>query len=129
MVTITDYKTKENAEGKPFSVFELTGGIEVIQSQTTGKLYATARKCTLLCTVDEETAKAAIGTTLPGTIERVEADVYDYAIPSTGEVVKLNYRYEYVLPAQEPVKKTYARPRPYIAEQNNNHHEEAEPVV
>jgi hypothetical protein len=33
---------------------------------------------------------------MPGTIERVECDPYNYTVPETGEVVTLAHTYEYV---------------------------------
>jgi hypothetical protein len=96
MVTIVGYKLKSKAEGKPFIALELQGDVEVLQSQQTGKFYITSKKCNLPSTFDELTAKALVGTTLSGTIERVQADPYDFTIPQTGEVIKLNYRYEYI---------------------------------
>ena len=44
MVTIKAFRERANTEGKPFIALELTGDIELIQSQTTGRFYATVRR-------------------------------------------------------------------------------------
>jgi len=30
---------------------------------------------------------------LPGTVQKIECEPYDYAIPTTGEIVKLTHKY------------------------------------
>lgn len=67
----------------------------MIQSQKTGKFYATVRKCNISTTFDESIAKGLIGSVLPGTIERISTDPYDYTIKSTGEVVTMSHSYGY----------------------------------
>ena len=37
-----------------------------------------------------------IGRTLDGSIKKVEGEPYEYTIPTTGEIITLNYRWEYV---------------------------------
>ncbi len=39
--------------------------------------------------------KQLIGTKLPGKIEKVPCEEYEFAIPGTEEVVKLNHAYKY----------------------------------
>ena len=95
MVTITNYHVRKSATGKIFITLEIHGGIEMIQSQQTGKFYATAKKCSIPSTFDESTAKMLIGTQMPGTIERVECDPYDYTVQQTGEVISLAHTYLY----------------------------------
>jgi hypothetical protein len=68
----------------------------MVQSMQTGKFYATAKRCFITSTFDEETAKALVGTKMPGSIERVECDPYDYTVPETGEVISLMHTYQYV---------------------------------
>ena len=96
MVTVIDYHVRENKLGESFTTLTLQGDLEMIKSQTTGKFYATARKTSIVSTFNEPACKSLIGTTLPGRIDRVPVDKpYDYEIPDTGEVIKLDYTYEY----------------------------------
>lgn len=95
MVTVINYHVRQSKDGKDFVTLTLQGDIEMVQSMETGRFYATARKCSITSTFDEPTAKTLIGAKMPGIIKRVEADPYDYAIPETGEVIKLAHRYEY----------------------------------
>ena len=95
MVRIINYKERVREDGESFFVLELQGGIQMVKSQQTDKFYVTAKKATIPSTFDEVTCKALIGTELPGTIEKVECDPYEYTIKDTGEVIQLDYRYEY----------------------------------
>lgn len=95
MVTIINCHERQSKDEKTFISLELLGSVELTQSLETGKFYATARKAFITSTFDHQTAKGLIGTKLPGTIKRVEADAYDYTIPETGEVIKLAHKYEY----------------------------------
>lgn len=95
MITITNYNIRSRKDGTPFVTLEVTGGLEFIQSATTGKFYATVRKCSIPCTFDELVAKSLIGSTMPGQIVRVEAEAYEYTNPRTGEVMILQHTYAY----------------------------------
>ncbi len=107
MVTIKNYHLRENKDGKQFVALELQGEVELVQSMETGRFYATARRCSISSTFDEETAKAVIGTTMAGKIVRQECDSYDFAIPESGEVIKLAHRWEYQ-PEEMPTEKARA---------------------
>lgn len=96
MVRIINYKKRETEEGKEFFVLELQGGIEMVKSKETGKFYVTARKASISSTFDELTCQALIGTELPGKVEKVTCDAYEYVINDTGEVITLTHRFEYV---------------------------------
>lgn len=94
MVRIINYKERVREDGEPFFVLELQDGIQMVKSQQTNKFYVTAKKATIPSTFDEITCKALIETELPGTIEKVGCDPYEYTIKDTGEVIQLDYRYE-----------------------------------
>jgi hypothetical protein len=96
MVRIVNYQKRTTEEGKQFFTLELQGGIEVVKSQETGKLYMTARKANMSCTFDELTCQSLIGTELPGSVRKVECEEYEYTIKDTGEVITLSHRFEYV---------------------------------
>lgn len=95
MVTIKSFTKRQTKDGRDFLTMELVGGIEMVQSSTTGKFYATVRKCSVPTTFDESISDGLVGTSLPGEIVRVESDPYEYVSPSTGEVVILHHSYAY----------------------------------
>lgn len=95
MVTIIAHKTFTNKEGEVFNSLVLQGGIEAVQSKSTSRFYLTARKATIFSTFDEETCKRLVGTKLPGEIEKVQCEPYEYTIESTGESVTLDYSWNY----------------------------------
>jgi len=98
MVKIIATKVSENKDGKSFVSLKLQGGLEAVQSQQTGKMYLTAKTCFIASTFDEDTALSLVGTELPGSVERVPCDQYDYTVKDTGEVLTLVHRYEYLPP-------------------------------
>jgi hypothetical protein len=95
MVTISAYHTRQNQEGKQFVTLELSGDVELIQSSTTGAFYATAKRCTISSTFSEDVAKTLIGKQLPGRIERVQCEPYEYTNKETEEVMMLTHTYTY----------------------------------
>ena len=96
MVTVTNYVEKESKDGKKFFSLELSGEVEMAISQTSGRMFATVRKSFMACTFDETICKTLIGKEWPGSIQKVESDEpYEYTVPSTGETILLDYRYEY----------------------------------
>ena len=94
MVTITNVHLRKGGNGN-FMSLELQGDVELIQSMTTGRHYATAKKCFISSTFSEEQAKTLVGSKLPGSVIKVESDPYDFTIPETGEVVQLAHSYTY----------------------------------
>lgn len=100
MVKIISYKERLSGEGKPFMALVLQGGVEIIHSAT-GGMYATVRKATVASTFDEETCKSLIGTEIPGTIEKMDCEPYQYTVEKTGEVITLSHRYVYLAEAKK----------------------------
>lgn len=97
MVTVTGYSLRQQKEGdkKHYISLDLEGDIEMVQSQNSGRFYATVRRCAISSTFDEATAARMVGKQMAGTIERVPCEPYDYTMPETGEVVKMGYRWDY----------------------------------
>lgn len=105
MVRIVNYHVRQNAEGKTYVNLELQGDLVMVQSLNTGRFYATAKKCRITSTFDEDTAKSLIGRELPGRIERVQTDPYEYTVPETGEVIQLAHSWQFLpdnVPAPAP---------------------------
>ena len=96
MVKIISYSIVTKDDGTLFTSLKVQGGVEAVQSQQTGKFYLTAKTANVPSTFDEETAKSLIGSNITGRVERVGCESYDYTIKTTGEVLTLNHRYEYV---------------------------------
>jgi len=95
MVRIINYVERTSEEGKKFFVLEVQGGIEMVRSQQTGSFYATARRASITSTFDEVTCKALIGMEMPGSINKVVSEPYEYTIRDTGEIITLNHKFMY----------------------------------
>lgn len=94
MVTVINAHKRMSTKGE-FMVLELMSGIEMVQSQETGRFYATARRCTVSSSFSESIAMAMIGSQIPGVIERVQTDAYSFTVPETGEVIQLAHSWQY----------------------------------
>ena len=69
MVIVSDYMERVNASsGQTFVLLELSGGLELVQSQNTGKFYATSRKCRIPSTFNADVAKLMVGQQIDGLI-------------------------------------------------------------
>jgi hypothetical protein len=95
MVTVKNAHQRKSQDGKSFVTLEVTGDLELLQSQRTGRFYATAKKCFIACTLPMEQAKLFIGQQMPGKIVRVACEAYEFKVPETGEVISLCHTYEY----------------------------------
>ena len=95
MVKITGYKLRESLNGNSFFALLLQGGVEIVKSAN-GNSYATVKTASMPSTFDEATCKALVGMEMPGSIQKVECEPYEYTIQETGEQVLLNHRHEYV---------------------------------
>ena len=93
MVLLTGYKQVAKKDGGTFISLELTGGLELVQSSSTGKMYATVRKVNIPSTFDENIAKMMVGEKLEGTIERITVPQYEFVNKRTGEVMLLQHSY------------------------------------
>jgi hypothetical protein len=95
MVRVIGYHENESSEGEKFYSLSIQGGVEMVQSKNTGKFYATARKTRIITTFDELTCQSLIGSEMPGSIQKVECEPYNYTVEDTGEVIELTHTYEY----------------------------------
>ncbi len=107
MVQVVGYSLKTPKEGKPYVALELEGEIEMVQSQNTGRFYATVRRCTISSTFDEMTAERMVNKQMAGSIERVSCEPYEFTIRETGEVTLMSYRWDY----QPEGARRYNQPR------------------
>lgn len=102
MLSIVDYKKRESENGDSFIALIVEGGVEMVQSKTTGKFYATSRKASVPSTFTECAAESLLHTQIAGSIKKVDCEPYEYTIQETNEIIQLSYRYEYV-PEDEDV--------------------------
>ena len=102
MVTIVNFKKRLSSEGKEFYSLILQGGIEMVRSAETGNFYATVKQCSITSTLDEVGCQSVLGEKLPGKIEKVTCEPYEYVIQDTGEVIELSHRWQYVPESTAP---------------------------
>ena len=95
MVTVSSYAVRTRKDGTTFIVLELSGGVELVQSNNSGKFYATVRKTSIPSTFNETIAKGLIGSQMPGSIVRVQVDPYQFVNQRTGEVLTLQHSFSY----------------------------------
>jgi len=95
MVTIVGFQKRTNAEDQEFHVLVLQGGIELIKSSETGNYYASAKRATITCTFDERMCRQLIGTKLPGNVERVDCEPYEWSVPGGEEKLQLSHTFKY----------------------------------
>lgn len=95
MVTITNALERVKKDGSTFTVLEISGGAELILSQTTQRYYATVRRCTIPFTGTMDVANMLIGQKIDGEIVKVIVPPYDFVNQRTGEIMKLQHSYAY----------------------------------
>lgn len=93
MVTIIDFEERTNSENETFNALIVEGDLETVKSES-GKVYFTARKASVPSNFSDEKCKSLIGKQLPGKIERIPCEPYEY-ITEEGEVLNLSHTYEY----------------------------------
>lgn len=97
MVTVTDYAVRQRKDdGKEFIALILQGGLSLVKPKETGNFYATVKKCSIPSTFDEETAKMMIGEQVPGSIQKMKCEPYEFVAKETGEVLQLEHRWVYI---------------------------------
>jgi len=96
MVTIVDYAKRTNKEGEEFNALILQSGLDLVKSRETNNYYATAKRTSIPSTFDNNTCEKLIGTEIPGSIQRIDCEPYEYTIRETGEVITLSHRWVYL---------------------------------
>src|SRR5665811_1536340 len=96
MVKIVDFIKRQNKEGKEFNALILQRGIELVKSHETGRFYATAKKASITSTFDDAMCQSLIGTQIPGSVQRVLCEPYEFTVKDTGEVLTLTHRWLYL---------------------------------
>ena len=119
MVKIVDFVKRTNKEGEEFNALILQSGIELVKSHETGRWYATAKKTSITSTFDDAMCQSLIGQEIPGSVQRVETDPYEFTVKDTGEVLTLTHRWVYlkddeVLATQVVEPKNVAKPEKLV---------------
>ncbi len=96
MLTITNYHLRNREDGSSFFSLEIEGGLEMVQSQQTGRFYATVKKVFITSTFDESTCAKLIGTSIPGAIAKEDCDPYQYTHKETGEIITMTTQNVYI---------------------------------
>ena len=108
MVTIIDFVKRKNNKGDEFNALILQSGIEIVKSRETGRYYATAKRTSITSTFDDAMCQSLIGTQIPGSVQRVESQPYDFRVPGSGEVLKLTHRWVYLKEGESVEEKVIA---------------------
>jgi len=95
MLKIIEVAPRVNSDGEQFFALILQDGLQLVKSKETGNYYATAKSTSITSTFTEEVAKSMIGSEIPGTIQKVACESYEYTIKDTGEVITLEHRWQY----------------------------------
>lgn len=95
MVTIVGFKQCESKDGKQFVALEIQGELRLVQSETTGKFYLTANKTSISTSFPLQVCQTLLGKQLPGNVDKVECEPYEYVNKETGEVLTLFHTYVY----------------------------------
>ena len=96
MVQIVDYRKRTNSEGEEFFALILQVDLEMVKSQDTGNYYATRRAASVASTFDENTCKSLIGQKIPGSVQRIPSEPYEFIVKETGGVLILEHRWTYL---------------------------------
>jgi hypothetical protein len=108
MVKIIDWVKRQNKEGEDFNALIIQGGLEMVKSTKTGRYYATAKKASVTSTLDDQTCQELIGEKIPGSVQKVECEPYEFTLKETGEVITLNHRWLYLKEGETLTEKVIA---------------------
>ena len=95
MVTIIGLEKKTNLKTKAsYLVLLVQGSAEVLTSKASGRAYISSRRASVPCALSDLQAKALIGQTLPGSIEKVACTPFEVKLP-TGKRLKISETYQF----------------------------------
>ena len=96
MVIVKDYAVREAKDGREFIALILQGGLSLVKSSKSGNYYATVKQVSIPSTFDEQAAKSFIGQELPGSVQRMSCDPYEWENKDSGEIMELSHRWVYL---------------------------------
>ena len=100
MVTVIDFSQRTSSEGENFYALILQSDLEMVKSRESGNFYATAKRASVTSTFTKEACEKLIGMEIPGSIQRVPSEPYEFTIPDTGEIIQLEHRWVYLAEGQ-----------------------------
>ncbi len=123
MVTIVGFKQCESKDGKQFVALEIQGELRLVQSETTGKFYLTANKTSISTSFPLQVCQTLLGKQLPGNVDKVECEPYEYVNKETGEVLTFFHTYVYS-PEEQAVQSMQSvqayTPQPFIQQNQSS---------
>ncbi|GHV17340.1 hypothetical protein FACS1894179_08990 [Bacteroidia bacterium] len=117
MVTITNYKEVQTADGRQFVSIELQSEPKLVQSSTTGNFYLTVNKTRVTTALSVDVCKTLVGQQLPGTVEKIQVEPYESINKETGEVKVLHHVFVYT-PDEQSVQKVQLGELPMMTDFN-----------
>lgn len=99
MVTIVEVAERTAANGNVFCSVMVAGDVSVYTSAE-GKASLVALKASIPSNLPKDVLESMIGNKLPGKVERVETEPYQWTNPNTGEEITLSHTYKYVPDAE-----------------------------
>ena len=96
MVTVVDYAVRKCVDGREFIALILQGGLSLVKSSKSGNYYATVKQVSIPSTFSQQIAKSFVGEKLPGSVQRMSCEMYEWENKDTGEVMELSHRWVYV---------------------------------
>ena len=94
MVTIVNCKQVETAEGKVFTSLEIQGDVRFVKSKATENFYLAADRTRISSALSLDFCRTLIGQKLPGTVEKVECEPYEY-VNKEGDTITLHHTFVY----------------------------------
>ena len=94
MVTIVEVAERTAANGNVFCSVMVAGDASVHMSAE-GKASLVALKASIPSNLPKDVLESMIGNKLPGKVERVETEPYQWVNPNTGEEITLSHTYKY----------------------------------
>jgi hypothetical protein len=95
MVTIIGLEKKTNLKTKEsYLVLLVQGSAEVLTSKASGRAYISSRRASVPCALSDVQAKALVGQTLAGSIEKVACTPFEVKLP-TGKRLKISETYQF----------------------------------
>ena len=99
MVTIVEVAERTAANGNTFCSVMVAGDASVY-TNAEGKASLVALKASIPSNLPKDVLESMIGNKLPGKVERVETEPYQWTNPNTGEELTLSHTYKYVPDAE-----------------------------
>ena len=126
MVTIVNCKEVETAEGKVFTSLEIQGDVRFVQSKVTDNYYLAADRTRISSALPLNFCRTLIGQKLPGTVEKVECEPYEYVNKETGDAITLHHTFVYS--PEESANVQQLQMNPYLGQQQQSFYPQTQQI-